>query len=65
MPEWIESLNEHGRQEWYKLLQSMGMAYHAKDKRKVIEVSGQLEDIESIAKIMAQAPGKDKSNELI
>ena len=61
-PDFVECLSGQGLQEWYKLMKSMGIAYHAKDKRKVLEVSGQLEDIENIQRQMTLKPGQDKSD---
>ena len=58
MPDFVETLNDHGRAEWYKLLQEMGLAYG--QKKKMIEINTKLEEVESIDKIMRQVPGQDK-----
>lgn len=59
MPDFLDSLSDHGRAQWYRLLQQLGIAYKARDKRTV-ELSAKLEDLEEISKLMAQAPRRSK-----
>jgi len=58
MPEWIDSLSDHGRQAWYSLLQSMVMAYRKKDKKQMVEISAKLESVEEIGSLIRQQPGR-------
>jgi len=60
MPDFLDSLSDHGRAQWYQLLQELGIAYKAKDKQRTVSVSAKLEDIEEIGKLMAQAPRRSK-----
>jgi hypothetical protein len=60
MKEFLDCLTDHGRTELYRLMKVLGMAYKPKPD-KMVTVSGKIETPTEIAKIMRQAPGKDKS----
>jgi len=60
--DFMDALTDHGRAQLYQIMKVLGMAYKPKP-RKPVEVSGKIEGPAEIGKLMAQAPGSDKSDD--
>ena len=63
MPEFMDTLTDHGRAQLFQIMKMLGMAYKPKP-RKSVEVVGKMENLEGVAKIMSMPPGKDKTEEI-
>ena len=52
-----DSLSDRGRVNWWKLCREYGVSVPKEKDERRIHVEGKMEDLEEIAKLMAQRPG--------